>query len=108
MSRSASPALDDETERFKELVPTPRELEAQQKIEDASAEKASCDEDSLHVGTASNFVVDWDGPNDPANPMNWSKSKRISQVVLVSAITMVTFVFPAESCSFPQTLLTSI
>ncbi|PMD43141.1 MFS general substrate transporter [Hyaloscypha variabilis F] len=46
--------------------------------------------DSLHEGTASEFVVDWDGENDPANPMNWPKNKRILQVVFASAITMVT------------------
>jgi hypothetical protein len=49
------------------------------------------DEISLHNSDA--IIVDWDGENDPANPMNWSKAKRISQVVLVSAITMVTLVF---------------
>jgi hypothetical protein len=49
------------------------------------------DEISLHNSDA--IIVDWDGENDPANSMNWSKAKRISQVILVSAITMVTLVF---------------
>jgi hypothetical protein len=31
-------------------------------------------------------VVDWDSPNDPENPMNWPKWKRIGHVALVSII----------------------
>ena len=72
---------------------TPSELEAQQdktNTGSASLDAAPGHEDSLHEGTAIEFVVDWDGENDLANPMNWSKNKRILQVVLVSAITMVT------------------
>lgn len=34
-------------------------------------------------------IVDWDGPDDPHNPLNWPKLKRISQVLLVSAILLV-------------------
>ncbi|EEU43388.1 uncharacterized protein NECHADRAFT_94955 [Fusarium vanettenii 77-13-4] len=30
-------------------------------------------------------VVDWDGPDDPQNPRNWSEWKRMTQVVLASA-----------------------
>lgn len=35
-------------------------------------------------------VVDWDGPDDPANPQNWSNSNKAITVVLVSSITFVT------------------
>ncbi|KAF1815011.1 multidrug resistance protein [Eremomyces bilateralis CBS 781.70] len=34
-------------------------------------------------------VVDWDGPDDPANPLNWSRSLRIGHVVLVSILTLI-------------------
>ena len=30
-------------------------------------------------------VVDWDGPDDPKNPRNWSTWKRTIQVVIASA-----------------------
>jgi hypothetical protein len=30
-------------------------------------------------------VVDWDGPDDPENPRNWSTWKRMTQVVIASA-----------------------
>ncbi|KAF2690099.1 MFS general substrate transporter [Lentithecium fluviatile CBS 122367] len=33
-------------------------------------------------------VVDWDGPDDPANPRNWSKSTKTTHVLCVSAITL--------------------
>ncbi|KAK2767080.1 hypothetical protein FQN54_006399 [Arachnomyces sp. PD_36] len=35
-------------------------------------------------------IVDWDGPDDPQNPMNWSKGKRFSHVAIVSLLTLVT------------------
>ncbi|KAJ5159082.1 uncharacterized protein N7500_008733 [Penicillium coprophilum] len=34
-------------------------------------------------------VVDWDGPNDPKNPLNWSGSKGFGHVVIVAALSMV-------------------
>jgi hypothetical protein len=37
-------------------------------------------------------IVDWDGPNDPANPQNWPRKKKVITVVLVSSVTFVTSV----------------
>lgn len=37
-------------------------------------------------------TVDWDGPDDPANPLNWSKSVRLRQVALISLITLIAYV----------------
>jgi hypothetical protein len=34
-------------------------------------------------------VVDWDGPDDPANPMNWSSKKKVAAIGIVSLITML-------------------
>ncbi|EOD46647.1 putative mfs multidrug transporter protein [Neofusicoccum parvum UCRNP2] len=33
-------------------------------------------------------LVDWDGPDDPTNPMNWPKSKRLGHVVMASITTL--------------------
>jgi hypothetical protein len=93
MSTPANPGFVEQTEQSKETTPTPGELEAQQPaqgFDDKSVKEEKDHEDSLHEVTAGTIVVDWEGENDPANPMNWSKAKRISQVVLISAITMVT------------------
>ncbi|KAI4627522.1 uncharacterized protein J4E87_004086 [Alternaria ethzedia] len=42
-------------------------------------------------------VVDFDGPNDPENPMNWKTSKKWGMVALISAITFLT---PLASSQF--------
>ncbi|KAK7413983.1 hypothetical protein QQX98_007166 [Neonectria punicea] len=34
-------------------------------------------------------VVDWDGPDDPENPRNWSKSKKNMNVIIVSLFSLV-------------------
>jgi hypothetical protein len=34
-------------------------------------------------------IVDWDGPDDPENPMNWPTSKKIASIGLVSLITLL-------------------
>lgn len=35
-------------------------------------------------------IVDWDGENDPENPMNWSKKKKGCQIALLSILTLIT------------------
>lgn len=35
-------------------------------------------------------VVDWDGPNDPENPMNWSEKKKWLNIATLSILTLVT------------------
>ena len=34
-------------------------------------------------------IVDWDGPDDPTNPMNWPAWKVKTHIFLVSAITFI-------------------
>jgi hypothetical protein len=34
-------------------------------------------------------IVDWDGPDDPANPMNWSERRKWTTVTVVSSISWV-------------------
>ena len=35
-------------------------------------------------------IVDWDGPDDPENPVNWSLKKKMATTVIISTITLVT------------------
>jgi hypothetical protein len=35
-------------------------------------------------------IVNWDGPDDPANPQNWSMKKKTITVLIVSSVTFVT------------------
>lgn len=39
-------------------------------------------------------IVDWDGPNDPMNPLNWSSSKKVVAIAIVSLITFLRSVHP--------------
>lgn len=33
-------------------------------------------------------VVDWDGPNDPEHPLNWSKAQKNLHLAIVSLFTL--------------------
>ncbi len=37
-------------------------------------------------------TLDWDGPDDPENPMNWPNYKRRMQVICIAVITLVAYV----------------
>ncbi|KAF2474649.1 MFS general substrate transporter [Lindgomyces ingoldianus] len=37
-------------------------------------------------------IVDWDGPDDPQNPMNWPDSKKWGIIGVLSAVTLITYV----------------
>ena len=34
-------------------------------------------------------IVDWDGPHDSANPMNWPPAKKFTTIGIVSLITLL-------------------
>jgi hypothetical protein len=40
----------------------------------------------------SNTALDWNGPNDPENPLNWSKWKRFYHVVPPAIISFTAYV----------------
>ena len=42
------------------------------------------------VNDADPNMVDWDGPNDPENPMNWPESRKWIAVATVSVMSLVT------------------
>lgn len=35
-------------------------------------------------------IVNWDGPDDPENPLNWTKKQKISATVSIALITFLT------------------
>jgi hypothetical protein len=37
-------------------------------------------------------VVDWDGPNDPENPNNWSSTRKITATLTIALISILTYV----------------
>ena len=36
-------------------------------------------------------IVDWDGPNDPHNAMNWSKGMKSGNIAILASITFLTY-----------------
>jgi hypothetical protein len=40
------------------------------------------------------FVVDWNGPDDVANPINWPAQSRWAHIIMISVLGLVTYVFP--------------
>jgi hypothetical protein len=41
-------------------------------------------------------IVDWDGPDDPENPLNWTTKRKASATLSISLITFLTYV-PCEA-----------
>jgi hypothetical protein len=39
-------------------------------------------------------IVDWDGPDDPENPLNWPARRKWMNIGLLSAITLLTLALP--------------
>ncbi|KAF6224304.1 hypothetical protein HO133_010881 [Letharia lupina] len=68
-----------------ELVPKKADLEANVS---ASSQASGRDQKSEDQVGDSN-TVDWDGPDDPKNPMNWPAWKVKTHIFLVSAITFI-------------------
>lgn len=36
-------------------------------------------------------VIDWDGPDDPQNPVNWSARRRWTQITMISMLGLITY-----------------
>lgn len=48
------------------------------------------------VDPMDSYDVSWDGDDDPAKPVNWKLSLRWGHIVLVSLLTLVTYVFSSN------------
>ncbi|KAF8333792.1 MFS polyamine transporter [Amanita rubescens] len=51
-------------------------------------------EDDAHPAGEDMIFVDWDGPDDPANPLNWTYKKKWISTIIVS---LFTFISPVSS-----------
>ena len=69
-------------------IPTNTSRHSVQNDMERGSNDMSLVDDSAQVKADPN-IVDWDGPNDLANPLNWSKSIRIGHVALISIITLI-------------------
>ncbi|KAI9658888.1 MAG: hypothetical protein M1821_001848 [Bathelium mastoideum] len=66
-----------------------RDLEKQEA--DASSKTSARKEEIAIIDESQDSnIVDWDGPDDPQNPMNWTAGRRWGMIAVVSAITFLT------------------
>ncbi|KAI0050074.1 MFS polyamine transporter [Auriscalpium vulgare] len=61
---------------------------------DLGARTLTLDEKTTHGGDLQEIIVDWEGPDDPENPRNWSFKKKWGAALIVSSFT---FISPVSS-----------
>lgn len=59
-------------------------------LEDVAMNTHAADENVKEEAMLAPIEVDWDGPDDPKNPLNWSSTLRYGHVATVSALTLLT------------------
>lgn len=74
-------------------LPTGKELGFDEK-EFEAGEKSS---DESPIPTVNPNIVDWDSPDDPANPQNWTNKKKWGCISIVSAVTFLTYVLSSTT-----------
>jgi hypothetical protein len=47
-------------------------------------EKSGMDAEGIELELRDPNIVDFDGPDDPDNPLNWSATKKTTAIVIVS------------------------
>lgn len=83
-----SPKVSHEKDETNIATITPSKLEASVPG-DSSASNSNQELEKFKEPIDPN-IVDWDGPNDPNNPLNWPAWKVKTHIFLVSAITFIT------------------
>ncbi|RAK95570.1 MFS transporter [Aspergillus ibericus CBS 121593] len=73
----------DSDENLPEAAEPPTDSQPVEKHVDTDVEKGAPAQDPP-VAPVDPNIVNWDGPDDPANPRNWSKSYKLVNVTLVS------------------------
>jgi hypothetical protein len=58
-------------------------------VTEHDSEKAQPSNTSKNANPKNPDVVDFDGPYDPENPMNWSSAKKTTQIVIVTTMTLL-------------------
>lgn len=68
------------------------EKEADLEAGNRRSSSSSKTEVETQVAAVNPSVVDWDGPDDPQNPMNWSSGLKWGNVAVISSVTFLTYV----------------
>ncbi|KAL4244382.1 MFS transporter superfamily protein [Abortiporus biennis] len=104
---SATPTLQGE---IAEVLPANNPLNEKPEIQQQPVDKADDDvsehtqantkqipatvSDETETGNSNVWLIDWEGPDDPQNPKNWSFKKKWAATAIVSAFT---FISPVSS-----------
>lgn len=73
-----------------------KEIEVDHETLSASGREAGFDEEK---GSTEEFIVNWEGSDDPKNPLNWSNLRRWNVVLIVAMIAFVPYVAARNSNS---------
>jgi hypothetical protein len=75
-------------------------------------EKQSIQPDNIPPNTVSHEksaadpnIVNWDGPDDPENPMNWSLAKKMASIGIVSVLAFLSYVCMVHPIKLRLTLI---
>jgi hypothetical protein len=52
-------------------------------------EKSSLDANSTGQAQKDPNIVDFDGPDDPENPMNWSSARKTTAIIIITTMTLL-------------------
>lgn len=69
--------------------------------DDDDKEEEDEEDDGEETSSSENDIVWWESDNDPENPYNWARWRKVLNCFLVSALTFVT---PLASCKFGSLL----
>lgn len=83
--RSVAPSIS-----YKEKVEVSTALEKDLEKGDAAESISTCVDRGNDNPEIDPNIVEFDGPNDPENPLNWKTSKKWGMVTLIAAITFLT------------------
>ena len=97
----AEPAHNESEKEIISTDPSVAQQSAQLSIdvENAAGNVPPANADQQLAPRASNQenIVDWDGPQDPQNPQNWTSTRKWRIIILVSTITFNQYAFPPTS-----------
>ena len=93
-SLDTGPALD---EFGKEIITTDLSVAQQSAQLSIDVENAAGNVPPEARASDQDNIVDWDGPQDPQNPQNWTSTRKWIIITLVSAITFNQYAFRPTS-----------
>ncbi|PYH98002.1 synaptic vesicle transporter [Aspergillus ellipticus CBS 707.79] len=81
---------DLEKEAGREQVVQEHELNSSSNGSTKESQHQSQGQEDLPTSNHEHITVDWDGPDDPENPLNWSTFKKTRQLTLMACNTFIT------------------